>query len=413
MFPKIPRARIYWSMRLTLQSLAILLSGGLVKGGAIERFREALRKYLGCRYVILTSCGKISLYATLKVLKLDESDEVILPAYTVPEVVEVILACNLVPVFVDIDETTYNMNEAAIEAAIGTRSKVILMTHMYGRPCNVDCIMALAKKYHLSVIEDAAQTIGAEYNGKKVGTFGRAGYFSFGMMKHFNTLGGSALVTDDPMMYRDMLSVVEKYPYPTQWSQIKLLCKAMMLHIATNSIVFSICGYPIVFLLRLFGKKFLYNALAGRPIQERFSEDFLDRVRHRFANLQGAIGLMQLRSLERNNEARVRNAGILNDILQLPHSTCTNHIYSQYVLLFKDREEAAARLFNEGIDVTNGYLENCGARFSDGKRNDSFIKSSLAEQHNLYIPIYPSLTERRMKGIALCIQKMYGHIAIL
>jgi perosamine synthetase len=166
----------------------------------INRFEKEFAEYIGVKQAVAVSCAKTALSICLKALKAKADDEIIVPAYTVAEVIDVIIANKLKPVFVDISLDDANMNPELIEQAVSERTKFILMTHMHGNPCDADQISKIAEKHGLIIVEDAAQACGGEYQHKKTGSLGKVGYFSFGMLKNLNSLGGSVITSDDEQL---------------------------------------------------------------------------------------------------------------------------------------------------------------------------------------------------------------------
>lgn len=161
-------------------------------------FNEAFATFQDAKHGISTSSGTSALWVALKAAGVNAGDEVIVPAYTFIATASSVLMANGVPVFVDIDIETGNMNPALIEDAITDKTKVILPVHIAGNPADMDSILAIGKKHNIHVIEDAAQAHGAEWNGTKVGALGLGGIFSFQTSKNMSAGEGGAIVTNDP-----------------------------------------------------------------------------------------------------------------------------------------------------------------------------------------------------------------------
>ena len=176
-------------------------------GDAIARFETEFAAYCGSKYAITCVNGSVSLRLALIACGVKPGDEVIVPPYTFITTASSVIECNCVPVFVDIDPDTYNISPAAIEAAITPRTKAIIAVHFGGLACDMDAIMSIAKKYDLKVIEDAAHAHGAEYNGKKLGSIGHVGSFSFQSSKNLTSGEGGIVITDDDELYAMMHSL--------------------------------------------------------------------------------------------------------------------------------------------------------------------------------------------------------------
>lgn len=173
----------------------------------VETFERAFATYCGTRYAVACVNGSVSLRLALMACGVKPGDEVIVPPYTFIATASTVLEVNCVPVFVDIDPDTYNLNPAAIEAAITERTRVIVPVHFAGQACDMDAIMAIARRHNLRVIEDAAHGHGAEYKGQKLGSIGDAGSFSFQSSKNLTSGEGGMVVTNDEELYQMVASL--------------------------------------------------------------------------------------------------------------------------------------------------------------------------------------------------------------
>ncbi len=176
-------------------------------GDVVEEFERAFADYCGVRYAVSCVNGSVSLRLALIACGLKPGDEVIVPPYTFIATASTVVEANGVPIFVDIDPVTYNLNPAAVESAITPRTKAIIPVHFGGQACDMDALLDIARRHNLRVIEDAAHAHGAEYKGKKLGTLGDAGSFSFQSSKNLTSGEGGIVVTNDPELYRIMNSL--------------------------------------------------------------------------------------------------------------------------------------------------------------------------------------------------------------
>ena len=171
--------------------------GASTYGTMNKRLEQAFAKRFGVCYAITHNSGTSTLHSCLAAAGVGPGDEVISPALTVISDVAVTLHQNAVPVFADIDPDTFNMDPEDVERKITPRTKAIMPVHLYGLPCDMDPIMALAEKYNLTVIEDAAQCFLGEYKGRLAGTIGHMASFSFENTKHMSTGDGGIVITND------------------------------------------------------------------------------------------------------------------------------------------------------------------------------------------------------------------------
>ena len=164
---------------------------------AIKSFEDQFAEFQNAKYCIATSSGTNALWVALKAGGVSAGDEVIIPPYTFIATASAVLMANAVPVFVDIDPETFNIDPVLIEKAITERTKVIMPVHIAGNPADMDRINDIAKKYNIIVIEDAAQAHGAEWDGVKVGALASGGIFSFQSSKNMNSGEGGAIISND------------------------------------------------------------------------------------------------------------------------------------------------------------------------------------------------------------------------
>ncbi len=197
MIPIIDSKRQYATVGAEVEKevIDVLRSGSYILGKNNKAFEEEIAKFLGCNHAVALNSGTDALHLALRALDIGAGDEVITVAFTFVATTEAIGIVGAKPIFVDIDPDTFNIDVNEIESKITPKTKAILPVHLYGQPCNMDVIMDIAKRHDLFVIEDACQAIGAEFKGKKVGTFGDIGCFSFYPTKNLGTMGDGGLVT--------------------------------------------------------------------------------------------------------------------------------------------------------------------------------------------------------------------------
>lgn len=179
--------------------LASLRSGiwGKVQGSEVSRFEKRFAEYHQCKHGIGVVNGTVAIRIALMALGIESGDEVIVPPFTFVATASAVIEANATPVFVDIELETSNIEPKAIEAAITPRTKAIIVVHLGGLACKMDTIMDLAKRHGLAVIEDACHAHGAEYKGRRLGSIGDMGVFSFQSTKNVNAGEGGIIVTND------------------------------------------------------------------------------------------------------------------------------------------------------------------------------------------------------------------------
>lgn len=279
--------------------LEVLDSGMLAQGPRVKAFEEAFAAMCGVKYAIATSSGTTALHVALLAHGIGAGDEVITSAFTFIASANSILYTGARPVFVDIDPATFNLDPAKIEAAITPRTRAIMPVHLFGLTCDMGPIMELAAQYGLVVIEDACQAHGAEYRGRRAGSFG-TGAFSLYPTKNITSAEGGMITTDDPV-------IDEK-------------CRVLRQH----------------------------------GMRRRYYHDELG-FNFRMTDVHAAIGLTQLGKLERFNAARIANAAFLSAHLTgvIPPVTPEGqrHVFHQYTVRVKEgqRDALAEHLKAHGV----------------------------------------------------------------
>lgn len=341
----------------------VLESTQFILGPAVRDLEQRVAAYCGCQYGVGVASGTDALRLTLTALGIGSGDEVITTPFTFIATANTISHCGARPVFVDIDPRTYNIDPAAIEAAITRHTKAIVPVHLYGQPADMDPIMELAEAHGLCVIEDAAQAIGARYRGRRVGSIGHAGCLSFYPTKNLGAYGdGGMMVTNDAVLAEE-----------------------------------------VDILRRQGGKKKYHAEVLG--------------FNSRLDSLQAAILGVKLKYLDTWNEARRQVAQRYNELLaNLPVTTPYEspdvyHVYHQYTIRALERDALAAYLKERGIRTMVYYpvpLHLQGLYADLGYGEGSLPASEAAGREVLSLPMYPELTEAQQMEIASAIREFYG-----
>lgn len=315
-------------------------------GRKVGEFEAAYAKLMGSRHCIATANGTSALYASMEALEIGPGDEVILPPYTFIATLNVILLNYALPVFVDSDPATFQIDARKIETALSARTAAIMPVHLGGNVADLDAIMALAGRRRIPVIEDACQAPIAEWRGRKVGTLGKTGCFSFQASKNLNSGEGGAVITDDD----------------------ELAEKVYAFH--NNNRARKVSGY-----------NFSYRGTRGANL--------------RLCEWQGAMLLAQMTRLEEQSKVREQNAQYLTSRLReipgiLPaqmHAGCTRNAYHLYMFRFDaaqfggglTRAGFLKALTAEGVPCSSGYTS---------LNKEGFLKDVLASK--AYRRIYPA-----------------------
>jgi perosamine synthetase len=279
------------------------------EGPFIKRFEEAFAAKMGRKHGVAVSNGSVALDAAAIALDLQPGDEVIMPTFTIICCASALTRVGAVPVLVDADPLTWNMNVSQIESKITAKTKAIMVVHIYGLPVEMDKILALAEKYNLKIIEDAAEQHGQHYKGRPVGSFGDISCFSFYPNKHITTGEGGMIATDD--------------------ARLAERCRSLR----------NLCFQP--------ERRFVHEELG---------------YNYRMTNIQAALGVAQLERMDEFVAKKRRIGELYNRLLSgvttiqlgLPRTDYAESIYWVYGLVLKDEvpfdaKEAINRLARVGV----------------------------------------------------------------
>jgi len=340
----------------------VMAKGQFILGENVELLEKELADYCGTKYAVGVASGTDALLLSLEALGIGEGDEVITTPFTFFATSEVISLLKAKPVFVDIDSKTFNIDPDKIEDAITTKTKAVIPVHLFGQMAEMDDIKYLAEKYDLYIIEDACQAIGAGYKGRRVGSIGDTGCFSFFPTKNLGAFGdGGLITTNDEKLYE----------------KIKLL--------------------------RVHGsRKKYYHELIGHN--------------SRLDEIQAAILRVKLKYLDNWIERRIEIAKIYSEGLKDLDVTVPEvkpylrHVYHQYVIRTKHRDELQEYLSNKGIGTAIYYplplhLQEC---YKDlGYREGDLPEAEKASKEVLALPMWPELTNEEVNYIVESIREFF------
>lgn len=395
-FRAVPPRRVIIAKKEIVTIFTLLLRGELIKGNCVESFESKFADYLGVKFALAVSSGRLGLKLILESLNLEKGDEVLLPAYTFHIVPEVIRKSGFTPVFVDINEDDYNIGVNYIERKITPRTKVIIATHLFGKPCELSRVMEIAKKHNIFVIEDCAQAIGAKYQGREVGSFGDCAYFSFESIKPFHTFGGGMIVTDNRKLYEDLKERIKKIRYPRYPEVVKKIAFTVIESVFTNPLFFTIFMYPLFALSMLFGKDIIGLA---KKTKNKFK-----LLETRYTNFQAATGLIKLETqAARNKKLNIIVENLLSEldkkIITQKLDDYSESIFYCFVIRVNDKDYFYKSLFRKGIiGITDFYV---------GSAKDECPVARKINDMLFQVPIYADLTEKDARRIAKAINACY------
>lgn len=279
------------------------------EGNATKRLEDEFKKYLGVKYAFTFNSGRSALMAILSSLGLEPGEEALLQAITCNAVPNPVIWSELKPVFVDCDEKTFNIDVEDLRKKITPKSKVVIVQHTFGLPVDIDEILEVCRQYNLILIEDCAHSLGAEYKNKKVGTFGKAAFFSFSRDKVISSVYGGMATTNDDELAKKIKEYQEKIGYPSCfWIFQQLLHPILMNWFILPT--YSISGkYLLIILQRL---HILSKAVHWKEKRGERPDYFPKRLPEALA----CLALNQFKKLEKFNLYRRELAEFYNKELK-------------------------------------------------------------------------------------------------
>ena len=386
--------------------------GQYVQGPHIRAFEEAFSRRCGGGTAIATSYGRMAFYHLLKALDLPPGSEVVMPALTFWVMPELVRTAGLRPVFADIDPATFTLDSAAFERAIGPRTRAVVPTHLYGLPCDMDPIMAIARAHNLAVVEDCAHVVGTKYRGRTVGTFGDAAIFSLHTLKPLNAYGGGIAFTRDPVLaerVREQVSVL-RWPEERRLDNRFRIGRAQRLF--TRPGVFTATGFPILWAASWLNANpdvYLWEPIRRlEPLPSSYSE--------RSGIVQAALGLAALEELDGWTAATQRHAARLTAMLdgtpgiQTPRLPAgREHTFYQYCAYTPARDEVVRRCIRRGVDIETLHVDVCSRLPLFGEAQTSAPGAERAEEA-IQIPVYASLTDRQVERVARTVRRVVTEV---
>jgi len=344
-----------------------------ILGPKVDELEKKVAEYSMTPYAVGVSSGTDALLIALMAIDLRPGDEVITTPFTFFSTAGAVARLGGVPVFVDIDPKTYNLDVAKIEKAVTRKTRAIIHVHLFGQCADMDPIMAAAKKHNLAVIEDAAQSIGADYHGKRAGSIGTMGIFSFFPSKNLGGFGdGGMVVTQDKALY-DKLKILRVHG-----SQPKYYHKIVGGNFRLDAI------QAAVLLVKL-------ARLDDWSLQRRRNAEFYNQKLR-------MTGLVE------------RGLTVRPDPVYAETGDRNFHIYNQYTIKVKDRDNLRAHLKEKHIGTEVYYpvplhLQECFK--SLGCKKGDFPISEDAAENVVSIPIYPELTDAQKEYVVQSIEEFY------
>jgi dTDP-4-amino-4,6-dideoxygalactose transaminase len=321
------------------------------RGEAIEKLENEFKRYFTASWAVSFNSGRSSLLAILNSLDLREGDEVLVQAFTCNAAINPIIWAGLRPIYVDVDENTFNMDPEDLKRKIRERSRVVMVQYTFGLPADLDKILQICQQNNLILIEDCAHSLGGEYGGRRVGTFGRAAFFSFSRDKVISSVYGGMVITNDPELMQRLRAYQEKIGYPSCFWVFQQLLHPILIN------------WLILPTYRVLGKYFLIlfqqlhilsKAVHWKEKRGRRPSYFPKRL----SNALALLALNQFKKLDRFNKHRKEIAEIYREELKntsfnLPPNS--EQIYLRFAVKHPKAHEIIKRAWQKNILIGDWY----------------------------------------------------------
>ena len=363
-----------------------------IGGSVVQNFERQMEEYLDVKHAIGCNSGTDALVLALRACNIKPGDEVITTSFTFFATAEAIAVIGAVPIFVDIKASDYTIDPEKIEGAITKKTKAILPVHIFGALCDMDAIIKIAKKYNLKVIEDDAQAIGSLYKGKKAGTLGDVGCFSFYPTKNLGGCGDGGMVT-------------------TNDDELDIILRALHEHGAGKN------GAKAL--------KALWGGSEEISSQEKVTDlydpfkyfNYLIGYNSRLDALQACVLSVKLKYLDEYNRKRKKIAekyrvGITNRVVFPEYGEDTMPCWHQFVILSKYKESLCTYLEEHGVGCGTFYPVPMHKQkaFNDSnsrRRNNSLPVAEKVSEQSVCLPIFPEMNDEQIQYVIDIINRYY------
>lgn len=294
------------------------------EGKTVKELEEQFKKYLGVKYALSFNSGRSSFFAILKSLNLPEESEVLLQAFTCNAVPNPILWAGLKPVYVDCNKDDFNINPEDLERKINTKSRAVVVQHTFGLPADMDKIRSICAKYNLLLVEDCAHSLGAEFNGIRVGSQSRAAFFSFSRDKIISSVYGGIAVTNDDAIAKKLGDLQKEFGQPKRFWIFQQLFHPILLHYIILPI-YNFLDLGKIFLILSQWLHILSKAVSWQE-KRGLRPDYFPRA---LPNALAIMALNQFNKLEKFNKHRKEIADYYSEVLKNTNFLLPEEFYNR------------------------------------------------------------------------------------
>jgi dTDP-4-amino-4,6-dideoxygalactose transaminase len=400
--PPRSRARFYGRATNYVSVARDALLGRIQSGDDVSQVERDLASQVGTRHAVLMPQARVGIFLVLRALTRTKK-KVVLSPYTIHDVINMVICAGAEPVFADLDRETCNIDTRQIEQLIDGQTGAVMVTHLHGLACDIEGAARACRERGVPLVEDTSQSFGARAAGRRLGTFGAAGIFSFGMAKNVNCLYGGAVVTDDDALADGLRRELEAFPYTDSSVLLKRAAFCLSGDLLTWPPIFKAATYWAFRYGYLHGVEALNKRVRGEDapsIKTEVPETYLRRI----TPMQARLLVPQLSEVDRLSEirlgyAKLYDAGLagIPEILRPPLRTDGSHIYLNYAIQVADRHALLRYLMTHGRDLTVQHMGNNAdyACYAAWKRECPNARATADQV--LLLPCYPGYGEDEVR----------------
>ena len=373
----------------------------------VTRFETTFAKYVGRKHCIVFPFARTGIHAVLKNLDLPEGSVVLMPPITIKPILDVVLDLKLVPVFVDIDQSTVCFSESALTDALKSSPRVAILTYLFGIVPDVEALCKTLRNAGVFIIEDFSQCLNGKFRGDQIGSFGDVSVYSASSVKTLDTYGGGFVFTDDDEMSKSLGDSQRELSKPSRSRLIKKVQTDLIRNFASQPIVFALLTFPVLRFLTWRGGSKLTKFTGDRdqqPLPSLPAEWF-----ESYTSIQAKVGLQQLKQMEEKDTKRKSAINQINSSHNFKDRPIGKdggeNVFWQYIVYADNFPEFQKQLTSRGVDcATTSLVKISGLEsypFQGVTPNADRLYSN-----GVYLPCYHQLTKTQISRISNALSEL-------
>jgi dTDP-4-amino-4,6-dideoxygalactose transaminase len=396
------RFRTYTRPRAYVRLLRDLTPGVAASPRDLAALETAIAEWAGVGQALCLPQARVGVYLAVKGL-IRAGQTVVLSPYTIADVVNMVVCAGGVPVFADIDRPTTNMSVAEVDRLVHTSTGAVIVTHLHGMAADIERITAICRERGVPLIEDCAQAFGARVGDRRVGSFGDAGVFSFGMYKNITGLYGGMLVTSSESLHKQALDELQTWPHMPATRLMAKVADAAITDVATHPALFGSAVYPLFRYGYLHDVRWI-NKMVTVELDTRPKTSLPEAYRRRMRPAQARMILAELPNVDRHAETRIGYArtyqdGLsdLPDLIVAPFRDDGSFVYNYFPIQYRHRGELVGSLMRQGRDVAVQHLKNCASLPGFENYAGNCPNADRTANETILLPNYPRYGENEVR----------------